>query len=277
MYERIGHYKTGFYYINKETKQKITDESILAWIKDLKIPPAYNNVIINHNKGHKILAYGYDSKMRKQVIYHPEYVQMRQDKKYRKIMQLHPVFQNIMKKIADDILSCNIKTKEIAIIIYLIVNCGFRIGNKKYEKLNNSYGISTIRFRHVSFKKGNIIFDFIGKKGVRNVSKCDNMTIYKYLMKKQKKLSDEDYVFTNISSQDVNAYLKEFDEKISSKDLRTWNANLSFLQFVKEACELGSKNPVKDALQKVSDKLHNTAIVCKKSYIDPKLAAKIKK
>jgi len=276
MYQRIGHYKTGFKYIDSNTKKEVTDEDVLKWIKELRIPPAYNDVIISHNKNSKILAYGYDSKMRKQVIYHSKFVELQQEKKYEKVMRLHQVFQAILAKVMDDLHSKDIRTKEIAIIIYLIINCGFRIGNKKYELQNQSYGISTIKFKHVGFQKGCIIFDFIGKKGVQNVSSCDNHIIYKYLLNKKKTAEGLDAnVFTNISSQDVNNYLKQFDgdgdDMISSKDLRTWNANMLFLKYVKEEIDKGTKKPIQEALKRVSDKLHNTSVVCKKSYIDPNI------
>jgi len=277
MYKRIGHYTTGFTYIDSKTNKEITDKEILDWIKELKIPPAYNDVIINNNKHNKILAFGYDSKMRKQVIYHPKYVEMQQEKKYEKVMRLHEVFQKILTKVTSDLKSKNTREKEIAIIIYLIIHCGFRIGNKKYEVQNKSYGISTIKNKHITFNKGCVVFDFIGKKGVRNISSCNNNIVYKYLREKKRQAEIDGNldtnVFTNITSHDVNDYLKQFDEKneISSKDLRTWNANMLFIEYVKDEVDKGTKKPIKEALKRVSDKLHNTSTVCKKNYIDPNI------
>lgn len=276
MYERIGDYKTGFHYIDKQTQKKIDDEDILTWIKSLRIPPAYKDVVISKNKGGKILAYGFDSKMRKQVIYHPKFTELQQEKKYKKVMKLHKVFQKIMHKVLEDMQESDTKIKELAMIVYLIVNCGFRVGNKKYEKLNQSYGITTIKFKHITFKDQTVNFDFIGKKGVQNVSKCDNQIIYKYLLQKKKQSSSHDNVFSSLTSEDVNTYLKQFDTSITSKDLRTWNANMLFLQFVKEAIQNEEKNPMKAALKKVSEQLHNTSNVCIKNYIDPNIAEKIK-
>lgn len=280
--ERKGDYNKGFTYIYTKTNQNVVDSTLLEWIKSLKIPPAYNNVKINTNVKSKILAIGYDSKGRKQYIYNPKFIERRSKEKYKKILKLQEVFHKIQEQINKDLKSANTQTKHIAIILYLIINCGFRIGNKCYEKENGSYGISTIKFEHIDLKNKNILFDFIGKKGVRNQATCVNNIIYQYLLKKKKEDNNKNsYVFDNIDSSDINKYLKQFDKNISSKDLRTWNANALFMQFAKQAVDNGIKNPIKWSMTEVSNRLHNTVNVCKKSYIDPKIvdfvSSKLKK
>ena len=280
--ERKGDYNKGFTYIYTKTNQNVVDSTLLEWIKSLKIPPAYINVKINTNITNKILAIGYDSKGRKQYIYNPKFIERRSKEKYKKILKLQEVFHKIQEQINKDLKSTNIQIKHIAIILYLIINCGFRIGNKCYEKENGSYGISTIKFEHIDLKNKNILFDFIGKKGVRNQATCVNNIIYQYLLKKKKEDNNKNsYVFDNIDSSDINKYLKQFDKNISSKDLRTWNANALFMQFAKQAVDNGIKNPIKWSMTEVSNRLHNTVNVCKKSYIDPKIvdfvSSKLKK
>lgn len=270
MYKRLGNYKTGFSFVNSNNKI-IKDKNILLWIKSLHIPPVYNDVVISANKDNKILAYGYDSKRRKQIIYNPKYVQEQQQNRYKKIIEHHEVFYNLIKQISKDMKDPMNNIKEKAIIIYLIINCGFRIGNKKYEKENKSFGISTIKFKHINFINNKIIFDFIGKKGVRNIAECHNSEIYNYLKDKSKNHIETDDVFTNINSKDVNEYLKQFHDDITCKDIRTWCANLMFLEYIKEAINNDIKKPIKYAIDNVSERLHNTSTVCKKSYIDPNL------
>ncbi len=276
MIHRIGDYKleaaVPFYYIDSKTKNKIIDQEILDWIKSLRIPPAYADVTINTNRKSKILAWGYDSKKRKQYIYNPKFVEKRSQEKYNKIIELSDVFSNVITHIEKDLHSRDDKIKNIAIILYLIIYCGFRIGNKCYEKANGSYGISTIKYSHMKFKKGSVFFDFIGKKGVRNVSQCDNPVVFKILKKKATRVASGDSdVFPGISSQDVNDYLKKFHINITTKDLRTWNANTLFIQYATDAATEGLRNPVKRALEQVSEKLHNTVAVCKKNYVDPNI------
>jgi len=271
-YKRIGDYNIGFKYIYANNNKPINDVTILEYIKSLKIPPAYTSVLTNSNKTSKILTIGYDSKNRKQYVYNPKFIAKQSKDKYKKIMKLATVFEEIKEQIQRDLQNRDNKTKSIAIILYLIINCGFRIGNRCSEKENASYGISTIKFEHIDLKNNEIAFDFIGKKGVRNEGTCKNKIIYQFLMKRKKEDNNKNgYIFENVESNDINMYLKQFDDNITSKDLRTWNANTLFIRYVKDAVENNIKNPVKWSMIQVSNKLHNTVNVCKKSYIDPKI------
>jgi DNA topoisomerase-1 len=279
---RLGTYKTGFtYYKVKgkgtgkgkcEAKVEITDSREIEKIKELKIPPAYENVTILNNK--KIIAYGYDSKNRKQVLYHPSFVATQNIKKYNKISASIKFFSKLKKKVSEDLNGNgggNEKTMAIAVIISLILSCGFRIGNKKYEKDNNSVGLTTLKYKHLAFKDNKVIIDFIGKKGVRNVAECDNKRIYDYLyhkhataMSNAKDIQDikDTYIFNYeggeaserserserseankvISSSDVNEYLRVISDPysiiITTKDLRTWNANMLFLTYYRKLQKL---------------------------------------
>jgi DNA topoisomerase-1 len=313
---RIGTYKTGFKYY--KNKVEITNADDIEKIKLLKIPPAYENVSILNDK--KIIAYGYDSKNRKQVLYNPTFIAKQNAKKYDKISTSIKFFSILKKRIASDLGSSDgggdEKTLAIAVIITLILTCGFRIGNKKYEKDNNSVGLTTLKYSHLKFdndRQGILLIDFIGKKGVRNVADCDNKIIYEYLYNKYKNAtsgaSKDDYVFTYdgakvITSADVNEYLKVISNKysrkgtepiiITTKDLRTWNANMLFLTYYKKlrkSRDRGSRKDAKDAkdaedagedeksinkdikaaIEMVAQKLHNSYSICRKSYIDPKI------
>ena len=323
---RLGTYKTGFKYY--KNKIEITNEDDIEKIRLLKIPPAYENVSILNNK--KIIAFGYDSKNRKQVLYQPDFIAKQTAKKYDKISTSIKFFSKLKKKIATDLGSGgDEKTLAIAVIITLILTCGFRIGNKKYEKDNNSVGLTTLKYKHLKFdneKQGVLLIDFIGKKGVRNVAECDNKIIYEYMYNKYIKaatttaMGKEDYVFCYdgakvITSSDVNEYLrvissqysgKEAEPIITTKDLRTWNANTLFLTYYnklrksrrrrKDAKDANAANAkdtnakdtlvssanaaanlktinkdIKTAIEMVSAKLHNSYSICKKSYIDPKI------
>jgi DNA topoisomerase-1 len=302
--KRVGTYITGFKYYKymphkpykhdkpvkpdntgKEGKvdmgREITDEDTINKIKKFKIPPSYDNVVILNNK--KILAYGYDSKGRKQVIYNSKHIEKQNEQKYDKIQRFDKHFIKIKKQVAKDLKSSDEKNKIIAIIITLILSCGFRIGNIKYEKQNKSYGITTLNYSHIKLLNDNTVsFDFIGKKGVRNQAICKNKYIYAYLSAKLDILASPEcpecpecpeYIFKynnrRITADDVNNYLMcKLKVNITTKDLRTWNANNLFNKYLHKY--RNEKNPVKKALELTSFELHNTSNVCKKSYIDPK-------
>lgn len=270
--QRIGTYKTGFKYFNKNNE--ITDEKQLEFFKSLKIPPAYDNVTITNGK--KIIAYGYDSKNRKQVIYNPIFISKQNSTKFKKIKDSIKYFSRLKRKIKKDIRNNGIN-KICAIIISLILDCGFRIGNKKYEKDNNSYGLTTLKKKHIFVEKNFIKIDFIGKKKVRNIAICKSKDIYKFFFEKLDNIDDEEYIFKYddkcITSNDVNKYLynfyKKFNLKITTKDLRTLNANTLFMKFFK--LNINAKNPIKKSIEDTAIKLHNTYAVCKKNYIDPEI------
>ena len=289
--QRLGTYITGFKYY--KNKIEITDSNELEKIKLLKIPPAYDNVTIINNK--KIIAYGYDSKNRKQVLYNPKFIAKQNIKKYDKISTSINFFSKLKKKIATDLDSNNEKIKAISVIVTLILTCGFRIGNKKYEKENNSVGLTTLKYKHLKFENNKILIDFIGKKGVRNIAYCENHKIYEYLFNKYNNAAKmDDYIFNYennkiITSNDVNEYLKSIsllysksNTIITTKDLRTWNANMLFITFFKKIRKNRKGDPdidnerninkdIKKAIEMVAEKLHNTYSICKKSYIDPKI------
>jgi DNA topoisomerase-1 len=287
---RVGNYATGFKYY--KNKVEITNSDEIDKIKLLKIPPAYNNVTIINSK--KVIAYGYDSKNRKQVLYNPNFIAKQNIIKYKKISNSIKFFLKLKKKIAKDLSNTDEKTKAISVIITLIFSCGFRIGNKKYEKENNSVGLTTLKYKHLKFENNKILIDFIGKKGVRNLAYCDNRKINEYLDNKYKVASsNDDYIFsygTNkiITSNDVNEYLKmignyysnnESNTIITTKDLRTWNANILFISYFKKLSKDNNniEKNIKNAIEMVASKLHNTYSICKKSYIDPEIIANIAK
>lgn len=298
--KRVGTYITGFKYYKyrsgrpgkpgkpdnegkADVEGEITDEDTINKIKKFKIPPSYDNVVILNNK--KILAYGYDSKGRKQVIYNSKHIEKQNEQKYEKIQRFDKHFIKIKKQVAKDLKLSDEKNKIIAIIITLILSCGFRIGNIKYEKQNKSYGITTLNYSHIKLLNDNTVsFDFIGKKGVRNQAICKNKNIYSYLSEKLDILATpstetaecnkySEYIFKynnrRITANDVNNYLMcKLKVNITTKDLRTWNANNLFNKYLHKY--RNEKNPVKKALELTSLELHNTSNVCKKSYIDPK-------
>ena len=290
--KRVGTYITGFKYYKympvkpdntgkegtADLGREITDEDTINKIKKFKIPPSYDNVVILNNK--KILAYGYDSKGRKQVIYNSKHIEKQNEQKYDKIQRFDKHFLKIKKQVAKDLKSSDEKNKIIAIIITLILSCGFRIGNIKYEKQNKSYGITTLNYSHIKLLNDNTVsFDFTGKKGVRNQAICKNKYIYAYLSAKLDILASPEcpecpeYIFKynnrRITADDVNNYLMcKLKVNITTKDLRTWNANNLFNKYLHKY--RNEKNPVKKALELTSFELHNTSNVCKKSYIDPK-------
>ena len=272
---KVGKKYTHKYYDknNTEIKNKKTIEDAT---KGVYIAPAYDNVKINLNKDEKVLAIGYDEKGRSQYVYNKKYTESQSYKKFDKMILFGKNFVKINNKINDDLYTVkDSKNKQIAIILKLIMECQFRIGNDVYSKKNKSYGTTTLQGKHIKVKnKNELVIDFNGKKNVRNVCTVKNKKLVKTLRQKKRTINNDDRIFTyrkgekyyNIKSSDVNKYLKQFG-KFTAKDFRTWGANI---EFIKELVK-NKNSELKKCIENVAIKLHNTPSICKSNYLDPEL------
>ena len=179
------------------------------------IPPGYDDVKINMKKN-KVLAIGYDDKDRPQYIYDPKYTKKQSTIKFKKLISFGENYNKIYKQIESDLNKSNdSKDKQVAIILMIIIDCNFRIGNNKYTKDNKSYGVSTLEKRHLKKLRTELFIEFIGKKGVNNKCSIKNKKLKNKLTKKRKLLiNNNDKLFTykkegvvhNVSANDVNEY-----------------------------------------------------------------------
>jgi DNA topoisomerase-1 len=270
-------------YIKKNIQ--ITDVNILAQIKTLHIPPAWIDVHISSNPKTKIQAYGLDSKGRKQVIYAKWFIQQNKSTKYKKIMELEPLVQQIKHDIHAILTTLANKNKtatdeiQIALILHIMMLCNFRIGNDVDTggKLK-AYGLTTLQWNHVRFAKESktVYFEFVGKKGVINKAECSDSFVYNILQNmkkihnKNKETNNNANIFS-VTSTHVNTFLRNYDANITSKDIRTWMANELYIKYFFKNPEDETKfeKRQRNALAHVATQLHNTAAVCKTSYIFP--------
>ena len=273
-------------YYDKKGKE-LKDKDYIKKITDgIYISPAYDNVKINLKKNAKVRAIGYDTEKRPQYVYNKKFIESQKEKKFDHMSTFGKKFTKINQKINEDLYSTkDSKEKQVAMILKLIMECHFRIGNERYSKKYKSYGTTTLENKHIKLKKDHVIIDFIGKKKVRNVCTVRNKKVVKTLKEKKRTLSKNDRVFTyrkgneyfNIQSADVNKYLKQFG-KFSAKNFRTWGANIEFIVQVNKYCKKEKMNTkkqieacIKKSIQEVACKLHNTSAVCKANYLDPEL------
>ena len=261
----------------------INQSIVKRLLEGLYIPPAYKDVKINLNKNDKVLAIGYDEKDRPQYIYNKKFTEKNKKKNFHKMIEFGENYKKMMNSVKRDIYSeSETKEKQIAMALMLVVECGIRIGSEKYRDENESFGATTLEPRHIKITGEVVSVDFIGKKGVKNTGKCRSKRLSRNLRNKKRTLKKDDPIFTykrgnkwySLKSSDVNKYLKRFGN-FTSKNFRTWVANLSFISEILK-CENPSKESeikknINEALQKTAHKLNNTATVCKKNYIDPYL------
>lgn len=262
--------KDSFEYYNKQNK-RLTKKEYEPYLT-FYIPPGYDDVKINKKRG-KVRAIGYDDRGRSQYIYNPSFTKQRGTLKFSELIEFGKNYKRIQSTIQRDLKNKkNEKLQQIAMVLIMIIDCNFRVGNETYTKTNQSYGVTTLRAKHIQISQGNVIVDFIGKKGVRNKCEVRHPLVKQKLKQKKKTLRKKDKIFTytwdgkqcSVRSSDVNKYLKELGN-YSTKYFRTWSANHTLIDF------LVKNNSLRDAIEKTAEKLHHTPAICKKNYLDPKL------
>ena len=261
--------------VNTKIANKVTDS--------IYIPPAYDDVKISLNPKEKVLAIGYDEKQRPQYVYNKKFTERNSKKKFHKMIEFGESYQKIMNSVRKDLYSeGDTKEKQIAMALMLVVDCGIRIGSEKYKNENDSFGATTLESRHVKVHGDTVSVDFIGKKGVRNKCKMRSKRLSRNLRIKKRTLNKDDPIFTyrrgncwySLKNTDVNKYLKKFGN-FSSKNFRTWVANLSFITEILKSgvhdSENKRKHNINEAVRGTARRLNNTPTVCKTNYIDPYL------
>ena len=274
--------KDGFEFF-KPDGQKITDEDEITRIRKLAIPPAYRDVwICPYPNGH-LQATGRDAKGRKQYRYHPRWREVRDEGKYGKMLLFGKVLPTIRARVDKDLERRGLpREKVLAAIVRLLESTLIRVGNEEYAQANKSFGLTTLRNRHVRVEKGNRIqFDFRGKSGtdhhidLRNkklatvVRRCQDLPgqeLFQYL--------DDDGQPHGVGSDDVNDYLQEITgQPVTAKDFRTWAAtNLAALALQQLEIfddQAKAKKNVLHAVESVAKMLGNTPAICRKCYIHP--------
>lgn len=262
--------------------EKIKDKEEIKRINGLVIPPAWENVwICALDNGH-LQATGFDLKKRKQYRYHPLWNALRNHTKFYRMLQFGSALPQMRLHIEQDLALRNFeKRKILALIVSLMQKTNIRIGNNAYEKLYGSFGLTTLKDKHVKIKGQKITFSFKGKKGImhnvdlkskrlaRLVQKCKDIPgkeLFQYY--------DDEGNHHSIDSGMVNEYIKEISgEDFTAKDFRTWSGTVNALIAFKEIGYAESnteyKRKVKEALEMVASHLGNTSTVCKKYYVHP--------
>ncbi|MBU2975527.1 DNA topoisomerase IB [Zobellia sp. B3R18] len=275
----------GFVYTYKQKPLK--DKNELERITSLVLPPAWEDVKITHLQNGHLQAVGKDLKNRKQYRYHPTWVKIRNQTKFYKMSLFGKKLPVIREQVEKDLAQKQwSKSKVVALIVKLMDETHIRIGNEQYAKRNKSYGLSTLRKKHVEIFKNNIKFEFVGKKGkkhsvtvrnkklIRLISRCEDIPgweLFQYY--------DEDGDKQSVDSSMVNEYLHEISgEFFTAKDFRTWAASVIFFDTLLDQGTAETQKETKQNLLEGFDAaaaaLGNTRNVCRKYYVHPVLVSK---
>jgi DNA topoisomerase-1 len=264
---------------------RVKDAKTLARIKSLVIPPAWTDVwICRHADGH-LQAVGRDARGRKQYRYHPQFRLRRDGKKFHRMVAFGRALPRIRRRVAKDLRGGDSteaqRNQVLALAIRLMDVSGMRVGNEEYARQNKSFGLTTLKNRHVQVRGKNVRFHFVGKSGVEHEVTLSNRRLAKLVRHCQELPGQELFQYRDesghrhkIGSGDVNAYLREIaGDDFTAKDFRTWRGSTLAVQ---ELMAIGpaetatqAKRELNKAIKEVSADLGNTAAVCRSSYIHP--------
>ncbi len=271
-----------FAYIGPDGKP-VDDEKTLQRIRSLAIPPAWTEVwICPHPRGH-IQAIGRDARRRKQYRYHPEYREIRDQDKYGRMVAFARALPKIRARVQRDMnRSALPREKVLATVVRLLETTMIRVGNEEYARENHSFGLTTMRTRHVRVKpSGAVRFLFKGKSGKEHQVEIADRRIARIIRQCQDLPGQELFQYVDgdgerhrVDSDDVNAYLREITgEDFTAKDFRTWAGTLLAARALQEMERFDTKAQAKRnviaAIETVAKQLGNTRAVCKKCYVHP--------
>ena len=274
--------KRGTKYSYYRDGEKIKDKLEIKRINSLVIPPAWENVwICAIDNGH-LQATGFDALQRKQYRYHSLWSALRNHTKFYRMLQFGYALPEIRLQLEKDLALRNFeKRKILALIVSLMQRTNIRIGNSIYEKLYGSFGLTTLKGKHVKVEGQKINFTFKGKKGVMHDVNLKSKRLARLITKCKEIPGKELFQYYDsegnrhhIDSGMVNEYIKELSgEDFTAKDFRTWSGTVNALIAFKEIgyAENNSqyKKKVKAALEMVAEHLGNTSTVCRKYYVHP--------
>jgi DNA topoisomerase I len=260
----------------------VKDPAVLRRIRGLVIPPAWTAVWICPTANGHIQATGLDVRRRKQYRYHPLWNSLRNETKFHRLYEFGKALPTFREKIENDFKTRELtRDKVLATVLSVMERTYIRVGNNEYEKSNGSYGLTTLKNKHVTIHGDTLAFSFVGKKGIhhditlhnkrlaRAVGQCREIPgreLFQYY--------DQEGARHAIDSGMVNQYIHQaMGTDFTAKDLRTWAGSLHALQAFRSIGEASGvtecKKNIIAALDTVSKKLGNSRTVCKKYYVHP--------
>ncbi|MCB8888888.1 DNA topoisomerase IB [Vreelandella malpeensis] len=273
----------GFTY-QTEDGETLKDKQWRAWITSLAIPPAWRDVEITLDERHHIHATGRDDAGRKQYVYNPKWREKREALKFDRMIDFAQRLTPMRRVTGQHLLQEGLpREKVLACMVRLIDSAYFRPGSERYREQNDSYGLTTMRSKHLTIDGDELIFDYRGKSGqdqhrvvedarlasvVAELDETPGYEIFKYF--------DENGHKVRVDSADLNDYIHEvMGEQFSAKDFRTWAgtsiAALALEELGIDEDEKVSQKNVREAVERVAKSLGNTPSIAKASYIDPRV------
>jgi DNA topoisomerase-1 len=274
----------GFRYLTPANR-RLAAAKELKRIAGLAIPPAYRDVWISMEARGHLQATGRDARGRKQYRYHSEWRQVRDSAKFDRMVAFGEALPKLRRKLKRDLAVPGLpREKVLAVVVSILDATRVRIGNTEYARDNKSFGLTTLRNRHVSFiRDGRAVLNFRGKGGVQHEVHIGDRRIAQIMRRCQEIPGQHLFQYVSddgqrcpIDSGQVNDYLREaMGDDFTAKDFRTWGATLHAITLLARTplpgapSERALKREIAGVVKQVAAKLRNTPAVCRKSYINP--------
>ena len=262
----------------------IRDRDELGRIKKLAIPPAWTDVWICPFANGHIQATGRDAKGRKQYRYHSRWREVRDETKYGRMLLFGRTLPQIRRRVLKDLARVGLpREKVLAAVVRLLETTMIRVGNEEYAKSNKSFGLTTMRDRHVDINGSNVRFQFSGKSGKKHEIDLDDRRLARVVKRCRDipgqdlfQYFDDDGNRQSISSSEVNEYLRQISgEEFTAKDFRTWAGTVLAAYALHELevfdTDAQAKINVVRAIESVAERLGNTVAICRKCYVHPEI------
>ncbi|ATB33401.1 DNA topoisomerase IB [Melittangium boletus] len=288
---RRGSPQRGFRYLRPDGQRVSAKES--QRIAAMKLPPAWKDVFISGSPGAKLQALGKDSAGRWQYRYHPSFTRRQEEAKFQRIVDFARALPKLRRRVAEDLRQRGLgRNRVMACLLRILGTCFIRPGSQQYADENQSFGLATLRARHVKLKGDTVIFDFPGKSGqrqhrelkdrqvarvVRECLRVPGRDIFKFIL--------DDGLVVDVRRRHINEYIREvMGERYSAKDFRTWGGTLicacALARAQGRACDGAGLRAVKKtmvaAVKEAATQLGNTPTVARDSYIYPSVLAMFK-
>lgn len=276
--KRVGKH---FSYIGLDGRP-IHDAEELRRIRSLGIPPAWTNVWICPKPNGHIQATGRDAKGRKQYRYHPRWREVRDETKYNRMIEFAEALPTIRSRVAHDLKLPGLPhEKVLAAVVWLLDTTAIRVGNQEYARENKSFGLTTLRSRHVDIAGSKIHFHFRGKGGKEHSVTVQNRQLARIVKRCQDlpghelfQYFDDDGNRYTVESADVNAYLRNISgHDFTAKDFRTWAGTVFATNALRELgtfeTQTQAKKNIGQAIEVAAAHLGNTKTICRKCYVHP--------
>jgi DNA topoisomerase-1 len=275
----------GFAYVNADG-EPVTDRESIARFRALVIPPAWTDVwICEYPDGH-LQVTARDARGRKQYRYHPGFRHARDGTKFERLFDFGDVIWKIRNQVEHDILLPGLpREKVLATVVWLLERTLIRVGTEELSRANKSYGLTTLKRKHVSIEGSELRFEFRGKSGVEHAVTVDDERIARIVQRCQDlrgqelfQYLDDDGHRQDIQAHHVNDYLREIaGAEVTAKDFRTWAGTMIAAQVLRDVGASETKREAErsivQAIDHTASRLGNTRTVCRKYYIHPVLIA----